>query len=86
MTLHPTLSNPIGTETTMNNIRVASQTSHSLNPHNCNISFSNLHLTEKEFEDFISYSWTHPSLHLKTDTLINIISYQYNNIISYQYN
>ena len=33
------LSIPIGRETTMNNIRVASQTSQSLNPLNCNVSF-----------------------------------------------
>ena len=36
------LSNPIGRETTMNNIRVACQTSQSLNPRNCNIYFGNL--------------------------------------------
>ena len=68
------LSNPIGRETTINNIHVASQISQSLNPRNCNISFANLqsgtinintapvtrnnsyHLTDKEFEDVISYS------------------------------
>ena len=41
-TMSHLLSNPIGRETTMNNIRVASQTSQSLNPRYCNISFSNL--------------------------------------------
>ena len=41
-TMSHLLSNPIGRETTMNNIRVASQTSQSLNPSNCNISFGNL--------------------------------------------